>query len=56
MIKISEIIPLLEEGYTIKEIAKKYRRTTVTVHRWVERLRKAGHDIKLKRGRPTLKI
>lgn len=56
MKSIKEIIPLLEEGYTIKQIAKKYKKHPVSIHRWVAKLRSNGLSVKLKRGRPALKI
>lgn len=54
---LKEILPLLEKGYTIKQIAKKYKRTPMTIHRWINKLKEAGHPVKIRRGRPiTLKI
>jgi len=56
MKRISEIIPLIEQGLSYKEIAKRGKVSHITVHRWVKRLREAGHTIEVKVGRKSLPL
>lgn len=55
--KLREIIPLInEEHLTYHEIALVMGKSTITIHKWVARLREAGFEINAKRGRPPYKL
>lgn len=50
--KLTDIIPLIEQGMTYAEIGKKLKpqRSAKTIEAYVARMRKAGHTIATKRG------
>lgn len=57
--KISDIIPLIEQGYTLAHIGRhilKPRRTPDTMYRYLRKLREAGYVIKTQRGKKKLEI
>lgn len=55
--KISKIIPMLERGMTVKEVATKLGKGQSTIFAWIKRLRDSGYTIKNnRRGRPSLKL
>lgn len=55
--KISKIIPMLEKGMTVKEVATKLGKGQSTIFTWIKLLREAGYEIKNnKAGRPRLKL
>lgn len=50
--KLSDIIPLINEGKTTKEIALHFNVSIPTVDRWKARLRENGFNFNPKKGRP----
>lgn len=55
--KISDIIPLLNEGKTIPEIAKHFNKSIPRINAYIAILRKEGYEFKApKRGRPFMTI
>ena len=58
--RVSEIIPLIEQGMKYRTIGLLVNRKERTIEDWVKRLRKAGYiinvPIKRKGGRPELKL
>lgn len=56
MQKITDIIPLIEEGKTIKEIAKHFNKSIPTINVYIRRLKDAGYTFKIKIGRPSIPL
>lgn len=56
MQKISDIIPFLEKGYTVKQIAKHFNKSIPTINVYIRRLKDNGFNIKVRQGRPPLAI
>jgi transposase len=55
--RLGEILPQLKEGMSYGEIATYWGRSRGTVQRWVDTLRKNGHDIpKRKAGIKKMEI
>jgi len=59
--KLSDLIPLLEQGHTLAHIGKNILnppRTPNTMYRYLKKLKEAGYVVKnpVKQGRPKLKI
>jgi DNA-binding PadR family transcriptional regulator len=59
--KISDIIPLLEQGHSLVHIGKNILtppKSPNTMYRYLKMLKKAGYEIKnpVKQGRPKLKL
>jgi len=56
--KLSEIIPLIEKGKTLKEIGEMLepKRSPSTMWRYARTLRDAGYKLPTKKGRRSLKI
>ena len=56
--KLSDILPLIEEGYNLVEIGNMLRpkRKPQTMYKYMMQLKKAGYVIDLKKGRPYNKI
>lgn len=54
--RLREIIPLIEEGKSYKEIGEHFGVATITVSMWVKKLREGGFKIKSKIGRKEIKL
>lgn len=49
---VKQIIPLIEKGNTLKDLAYVLGKSEPTIWRWVGELRARGYKIKIKQGRP----
>ena len=56
MQKMTDIIPLINEGKKVKEIAQYFNKSIPTINRYIKVLRERGYTINIKMGRPTIQI
>lgn len=56
MQKITDIIPFLERGYKVKQIAQHFNKSIPTINVYIRRLKDAGYTINLKQGRPSIPL
>lgn len=56
MKKITDIIPLLNEGKSIPQIAEHFNKSIPTINVYIRKLRNAGYTINIKQGRPTIPL
>lgn len=56
MQKLTDIIPLIERGLTVKEIAQHFNRSIPTINVYIRRLKDAGYKLNIKQGRPSIPL
>lgn len=56
MQKITDIIPLIEKGYTVKRIAEHFNKSIPTINTYIRRLKDAGYKLNIKQGRPSIPL
>lgn len=56
MQKISDIIPFLEKGYTVAQIANHFNKSIPTINAYIRRLKDNGFKFKVRQGRPPMPL